>query len=181
MKLRLLRLAARFPLVSLASVLLVLGASLTLLVSAGRGLAHHESDAPIQAEEGREILGRMWLDRWPESAKTQTNFLLFMAGGIGLHEEGAAYKFSIEVFEFERKSKRIEAKFLDDGAKKDVDFTIERCSDLPPFDLCLRLQDQFRGPRTYYSFAREDELTERAPWLRGELELARARGQAPGR
>lgn len=169
----LLRLAARSPVIAFSAVLAI---GLAALVGVVRSVS-----APQDHEilEGREVLGRFWFERWPETAKTQNNFLLFMAGGIGLHESGAAYKFSIELFEFERKSSRIEAKFLDDASRKDVDFKIERCSDQPPFDLCLRLQDDFRGPRTYYSFAREDELTERAPWLRGELELARARALAP--
>lgn len=145
------------------------------LLAALRGVGAAPEADTVENSGGRSILNRFWFERWPEAPSTRSHYLLFLAGGMGLHEEGASYKFAIELFEFERKGERIEAKFLDDGERKNIDFKIEPCSERPPFDLCLRWNDEFRGPRTYYTFASEDELAERAPWLRGEYELARAR------
>lgn len=158
----------------------LLGASLTLLVATMR--AHYAEElasaAAVEASEGRGILGRAWFDRWPDAPTTDIHLLIFLAGGIGVHEHGAQYKFALELFEFERQGKHLDVSFLHDGARAKVDFSIERCSDLPPFDACLRLHDDFRGPRTYYGFADDEELARRLPWTVGEMALARSRAGA---
>lgn len=173
MKIRLLRALARRPLLAFCSVLAL---GLAVLVGGLRAAQPRaEATADIQENTGRAILNRLWFDRWPETPMTKVHFLLFMAGGLGMHEEGASYKFTAEFFEFERFGKRLEARFLDDGEKRDVTFKVESCSDLPPFDACLRIENDFRGPRTYYGFAYDEDLTRHLPWTQGELDLARAR------
>lgn len=177
MTLRLPRVLARHPLFVAATVF-ALG---TFALTSGVRAVFVQNAAVVaddlSDDSGRSILNRFWMDQWPDSPTTKAHYLLFMAGGLGLHEEGAAYKFSIEFFEFERFGKRLETKFLDSGEKKEVKFKVERCDELPPFDACLRIEDPFRGPKTYYSFARDGELAERLPWLQGELDLAKARAE----
>jgi len=164
----------------LASFFVALGLGLATTVSVVRSAFHEElaTATDIEAADGRGILGRGWFDSWPESPTTKAHFMVFLAGGIGIHEHGSSYDFSMEVFELERRGRHLDVTFLQDGSKVGVDFTIERCSDLPPFDACLRFQDPFRGPRTYFGFADDDELTRRLPWTKGEIELAKARAAA---
>lgn len=164
----------------LAAFFLVLALGLVALVSVARSAFREElaTATDIEAADGRGILGRGWFDSWPDSPTANANFLVFLAGGMGIHEAGSSYKFSLEVFELERRGKHLDITFLQDGTTIGVDFTIERCSDLPPFDACLRFQDPFRGPRTYYGFADDEEMTRRLPWTKGEIELAKSRAAA---
>ena len=184
MKIQILRAVARRPLLALSVCLVALVLAVGTAVSAARTAcrgrdslvaANAEAWAGLEESSGRAILGRLWFDQWPEGPTTKVHLLLFLAGGFGFHEEGASYKFAMEFFEFERFGKRLDASFLSDGEKRDVKFKVEGCSDLPPFDACLRLEDAFRGPRTYYGFASEEELTRRLPWAHGEMALAKAR------
>ena len=164
MKPRLLRALARHPLFAAATVL---GLAVFSVASGVRAVCQPDA-VDLEDDSGRAILNRFWMDQWPDSPTSKAHYLLFMPGGMGLHEEGAAYKFSVEFFEFERFGKRLETKFLDDGEKKEVKFKVERCDELPPFDAC----SAHRGtvPRT------EDVLQ-----LRARRRAHEALAVAPGR
>jgi hypothetical protein len=128
--------------------------------------------------DGRAILGHAWFDKWPASAREESTFALFLPGGIILYDEGTAYRSTVEFLEFERRGKTIEYKFLQDGRKGELTFTVERCDERPPFDLCLTLSAAPKGPKKLYGFASSQD---EAAMLTGKVghRVQRARQLTP--
>src|SRR5689334_9215234 len=108
MKLRLLKFAARRPLLALALSCCVVGMSIAaiagLATSRGRtSEAPNLADgAPTPSGNPRAILSRVWFDKYPEKRTDTIEILIFLAGGIGIHEKGSAWRATVDVFEFER-------------------------------------------------------------------------------
>jgi hypothetical protein len=164
-----LALAARRPLLALAALI----AGVWLAVTAASALRGDDA-----SKNPRLILGRVWFDRYPEKRTDSTQVLIFLAGGIGLHESGSVYRSSFDLFEFERQGDKVSLAFLQDRKTAETRFTVTPCDERPPFDLCLDFTDSPRGPKRYYGFGDEDEMARKIPWGRPLLRAAEGRAAA---
>lgn len=156
--------------------LVALGVALALL-AAPFALVGPSDDAPAEDPAARPylILDRVWLDRYPEEARDELKLWFWSSSGLGVYQQGSAYRFSIDVFDFSRNGRRLEMTFLQDEARARTRFQVAEC-DEAPFDLCLTLDESPRGPRRYFGFSDHRAQEQALPWL-SEVE-ARARAAA---
>jgi hypothetical protein len=176
MKLALLRFFAQRPLTLLALAAVgTLGAAAAVggaALSTGddRGAADQGRDAldrPL--DDPRKILGRGWFDSWPEKRRDNLRLFYFGGGGVGLYEEGTSYRYAVDWFDLERQGDKLTIKFLQDGVTVETKFTISRCDEKHPFDLCLDLANSPRGPKRYYGFDDDEDYATKMPWAAGML------------
>ena len=74
----------------------------------------------------------------------------------GVFQRGSSYRINLEVFEFLRDANELQVRFPQTGKKATLRYRTTRCSDHPPFDLCLEIdQNPWQGPRRYYGFRDE--------------------------
>ena len=123
----------------------------------------------------RDLLNRIWFDNLPEKRTDEITIALFLGGGIGIFDTGSAYRSTFEMFEFERKSAELDFVLLHDKKRATVKYTITDCDEKPPFDLCLALEGNPRGPKKLYGFAYDEDEAARVPWSRDLREVAKAR------
>jgi hypothetical protein len=126
----------------------------------------------------RGILNRVWFDHYPQSTRDEISVGIWLAGGLGIFEQGSVWRTGYEIFEFERNGDRLTTRLLQDRAESRTRFRVESCDDQPPFDLCLLLEQPTRGPARYYSFGDGDDMAEHLPWAGSLLGSARARVRA---
>ncbi|OJY29662.1 MAG: hypothetical protein BGO98_48445 [Myxococcales bacterium 68-20] len=136
-----------------------------------------ETTAP-NAKDPRLVLGRAWFDRYPGSRSDEVDLWWFSSAGIGIHDRGSVWRSTMDFFDFERQSSKVELMFLHDKKKELVRFEVVACEDEPPFDLCLDLKEPLRGKKRLYSFAFEDEMDAHVPWARAWRASAEARSRA---
>lgn len=164
------------------AVLAVLAASATAFVafrSPNAAKASHvdvepRAERPEPAAKPRDLLGRLWFDRLPEKRTDEVTVALFFSGGIGLFESGSSYRFTFELFEFERRAADLDLVLLHDKKRAQVKYTVKDCDEKPPFDLCLELEGAPRGPKKLYGFAYDDDEAASIPWARDLREAGRA-------
>lgn len=142
--------------------------------------AQHDTAATTAGDVGpdaspRVLLNRVWFDRLPEKATDTFDLWIFLAGGIGLREQGSRYRATIDLFEFERRGSTLEGRHLHDGARIRTTFDVRTCDDHPPFSLCLTIADIAGGKKELYGFGEDDEMDRHAPAARAVLAAARAR------
>lgn len=126
------------------------------------------------AAKPRDLLGRLWFDRLPQKRTDEVTVALFFGGGIGLFESGSSYRFTFELFEFERRAADLDLVLLHDKKRAEVKYTVKDCDEKPPFDLCLELEGSPRGPKKLYGFAYDDDEAASIPWARDLREAGRA-------
>lgn len=170
MLLRLLRLAARRPLLALALVCAV-----PVLIVAALAGARGTHEAP--AGNPRAVLGRVWFDRYPDKATDEIQVWIWLGGGIGIHETGSYFRTSFDVFEFERQGDKLSMIYLQDKKTAETRVSITACEEKPPFDLCLDLTNALGGRTRYYGFGDVDDMASRIPWAKGVLRAAEARAE----
>lgn len=168
MFLRLLKLAARRPLLALAvaaaaPILAITAATASLTTTAGNP---------------RAVLGRVWFDRYPEKLTDEAQIWIWFGGGIGIHDTGSFWRQTTDVFEFERQGDKLSMVYLQDKKPAETRFSITTCDEKPPFDLCLDLTNALGGSKRYYGFGDADDMTARIPWSKGVLRAAEARAEA---
>ena len=177
MRLRLLKLAARRPLLALGAVCAV--PALALALAAGVG-AHGAADRDALGNP-RAVLGRVWFDRYPEKLADEAQIWIWFGGGMGIHETGSYWRMSLDVFEFERQGDKLSMVYLQDKKTAETRVKITACDEKPPFDLCLDLTNALGGHTRYYGFGDADDMASRIPWSRGVLRAAEARVEGPRR
>jgi len=148
----------------------------------GLCLAKPKGMQPVPVDESaesravpRDLLNRIWFDKLPEKRSDEVTIALFFGGGIGVFDTGSAYRASFEMFEFERKATELDFVLLHDKKRATVKYTVSDCDDKPPFDLCLVLEGNPRGPKKLYGFAYDEDEAAKVPWSRDLREAARAR------
>jgi hypothetical protein len=134
-----------------AIALLVVG-----LVACGRSKSR---DAVPQHDAEKILESTPWLDRAPESEEDVIHAWIFPRGE-GLYFTGNAHKGAYETFRYWIDDGRIKLKFLSDGSKHEMKFTIERVDDRT-FDYKLTLDRSPRGPQVYYGFEQGRSLPDR--------------------
>ena len=173
MLLRILKLAARRPLIALG---LVLAVPLLLIVLTVGGSARGEA-----LGSPRAVLGRVWFDRYPEKATDVAQVWIWFGGGIGIHETGSYFRTAFDVFEFERQGDKLSMVYLQDKKTAETRFKVTACDEKPPFDLCLDLTDALGGRTRYYGFGDLDDMATRIPWSKSVLRSAEVRAAGPRR
>jgi hypothetical protein len=173
MMVRLLKLAARRPLLALG-----LAATVPVALIAAATGAVRPGEA---AGSPRAVLGRVWFDRYPDKATDEIQVWIWLGGGIGIHETGSYFRMSFDAFEFERQGDKLSMVYLQDKKTAETKFTVAACDEKPPFDLCLDLTNALGGRKRYYGFGDVDDMASRIPWSKGLLRTAEARAQGPRR
>ncbi|MFO0616299.1 MAG: hypothetical protein U0414_27145 [Polyangiaceae bacterium] len=171
MRLQLLKLAAKRPLVALFGALLLVGAA----VAAPIALVASSGGSEASAANPRSLIGRLWLDRYPGKPRDEVDLILFFGSGFGVYEHGSRYKASMEFFEFERQGGAVEVHFFQDDSRMKTKFEISACSDDRNFDLCLDFKNSPRGPKRYYSWGRDGDDAAHVPWAEDWKRGAEAR------
>ncbi|MEZ4263741.1 MAG: hypothetical protein R3B36_31905 [Polyangiaceae bacterium] len=133
--------------------------------------------APVETQDPKEILGRVWFDKLPATRKDPVDVWIFLGGGIGIEDKGSFYKFTIEMFDLERRGSELEIAFLQDGKKAKTTFDIKPCDDKPPFNRCLTFSPPLRGVSKLYGFAYDDEMDAHVAWGRSVRRTAEARAR----
>ncbi|HVY46811.1 MAG TPA: hypothetical protein VHB21_13080, partial [Minicystis sp.] len=143
-------------------------------------LAHaHEAAPPPGAElDPREVLNRVWFDKYPEKRRDEVNVLLFFSSGIGLRDSGSAFRSTFDLFEFERQRDKVAVVYFQDKKRIETSFKVVRCDDDPPFNVCLELAESPGGPKRYHGFYYEDEMDSAVPWARALRQSAEERVRA---
>ncbi len=159
-------------------------AAAVLTWGVSRACGHHEETAVTEdgveadARDPKQILGRVWFDRLPKNRSDDVTIAIWFGGGIGLYDKGSTWRSTIDVFEFERRKDVLDITFLHDKKSSSTSFTIEKCDDVPPFDLCLKLADPPRGPKVLRGFMRRDEMDAAIPWSRDLESAAKSKAAA---
>jgi hypothetical protein len=165
MWLRLLRLAARRPLSAVAVVISAASILVLALVFAMTGLRNNPRPGGEGMGNPRGLIGRPWLDRYPEKSRDEIDLLIFFGSGFGLYEHGSRWRATLEFFEFERQGNAVELTFFQDNKRHKTRFNVVECHDDDNFDLCLDFDSSPRGPKRYRSWGRDGDDEQRLPWL----------------
>jgi hypothetical protein len=156
-------------------------AAVALFAVATRGEPRPDVESGADAHKsGRTILSRPWFDRLPENNRENFHLWFWFGGGVGIHESGSRFRFSLDIFEFERKGSAVDMKYFADGKKIETGFKIERCDELPPFDLCLTFDKApGDGPKKLYGFDYDDDLDSNVPWAAQARRAAEEQARGP--
>jgi hypothetical protein len=173
MRLHLLKLAARHPLLALAVV------TATPILAITVAASHHVTTEPLG--NPRAVLGRVWFDRYPEKLTDEAQIWIWFGGGIGVHDTGSFWRQTTDVFEFERQGDKLSMVYLQDKKTAETRVSITACDEKPPFDLCLDLTSPLGGQKRYYGFGDADDMAARIPWSKSVLRAAEARADAKRR
>jgi|HubBroStandDraft_1064217.scaffolds.fasta_scaffold105131_2 hypothetical protein len=171
MWIRLLKLAAKRPLLALA---LFLSVTLGVMTSAVLALVSHDT---LTDGRPRLVLGRPWFDRFPTKATDEVDLWIWLGGGFGVHDKGSVWRSTVDVFEFERQTDKLSMVYLQDNKTLETHFKITECDEQPPFNLCLNVSPALGGLSRYYSFGDLDEMNARIPWAKATLGSADARAR----
>lgn len=149
----------------------------------GYGLrSNGHPERPYASAPPRQLLGRVWFDHYPESSRDQNSYAIFLAGGIGLAEQGSVWRSRFEIFDFERRGNELDLELIQDGRRSTIAFSVDGCDEAPPFDTCLTLaENPTGGPTRYYSFGDGEDFAEHLPWATDLVESARLRVRAAPR
>lgn len=131
-----------------AMVLALALAGLVVLVRGGG-----QDDAAPTTGDADLISDRLWVDSKPERYTDYVNALVVIDDvPIGLFQKASAYHMVLEVFEYKRAGNKVALEFPQSKKRRSFRYTVTRCDDLPPFDLCLTVNENpWGGPRRYYS------------------------------
>lgn len=161
MWIRFLKVCARRPLAAL-SIVLMLAIGLVAVPIA----LTHGSDRTEAATNPRQLIGRVWLDKYPRNGRDEIDLIIFFGSGFGVYEHGSRYKATMEFFEFERQGDKVEMTFFQDKEQKKTKFSVKTCTDDDNFDLCLDFDNSPRGPKRYRSWGSDGEDSAHIPWAR---------------
>jgi hypothetical protein len=114
-------------------------------------------DGPPPGEDPSLVTGRVWLETRPQSPTDYVHGLFLLPRPyVGAFQRSSSYDFHFERFDYKREGKTLSLTFPQTGKKADVTFTISPCDTLPPFDLCLDLNDNpWGGPKRFYGKRRQ--------------------------
>lgn len=141
------RVIRRFGIRRLGAAGLAITASAMVSWAALSGTSHGTSHTSELSPD--LLVDRPWYDRIPANQESQLMIFTFSRTGIGVYNEGSAWRGRYDVFQFSRSESRLRIVFQQDRARHETAFTITSCQN-GPFDLQLRLAESPRGPRTYY-------------------------------
>jgi len=129
-------------------------------------------DAGSQAEDPSLLVNRVWVDAQPEQLTDYVQASYFASKqSIGVFQKASAYDIHLELFKWKRDDKAIAMTFPQTGKTAKPRFSIERCDDMPPFDLCLTLSENpWGGPKRYHGMREEEDESAKLGALRASLQ-----------
>jgi hypothetical protein len=138
-------------------ILLLVAAAVWWLMR-GRDAGDGDAD-PARGENPRLLLDRVWIDSKPEKHTDYMHALIVLSDApIGAFQKASAYHVELEIFEFTRDGAKVSLNFPQRDQRARFSYQIEKCDELPPFDLCLTLSaNPWKGPRRYYGLSEQDE------------------------
>ncbi|MFK7991626.1 MAG: hypothetical protein AB8I08_36755 [Sandaracinaceae bacterium] len=114
------------------------------------------------AQARSELINRNWLDVWPEAADDSLKVYRFTPSmGGGVFQDRTVFEGSFELFTFDATHDRLTIRFPGRDEVHETDYRIERVEGPHPFTRRLVLEDDPRGPGTYYGW---DEHQTAAPF-----------------
>jgi hypothetical protein len=156
--------------VFLASVIVVVGLRLF------RGRA---SSTTVDGLDESLIDGRAWVEGRPDRLTDYVHAAFFVSRvNFGIFERASAYDMRLEFFDLSRQKGVLKIHFPQTKKDANVTFTVKECSDKPPFDLCLDVNDNpWGGPKRYYGFQKTDDEKAELGNFAERLHEAAARSQ----
>jgi hypothetical protein len=117
------------------------------------------SDGSHQGEDPSLLVDRVWVDGQPEQLTDYVQASYFAdEQPVGVFQKASAYDMRLELFTWKRDDRTISLTFPQSGKAAKLRFSIERCDDLPPFDLCLTLSDNpWGGPKRYHGMREQED------------------------
>lgn len=108
----------------------------------------------LPADEARQQLtDRNWVDVWPESKDERLHVYRFTPSmGGGVFQDRTVFQGSFELFQFEATGEQIRFHFPGPEERVTTGYRIEPVDGPPPFTHRLVLEDDPRGPGTYYGW-----------------------------
>jgi hypothetical protein len=131
-------------------VLLLIAAAIWWL---WRGRGGEQAEPARGGEDPRLLLDRVWIDSKPQRHVDYVQAMIALSDApIGVFQKASAYHGELEIFEFKREGAGVRVHFPQTDRNRRFTYRIQRCDDLPPFDLCLTLSENpWKGaPRRYY-------------------------------
>ncbi|GAB5546003.1 MAG: hypothetical protein SangKO_057630 [Sandaracinaceae bacterium] len=108
----------------------------------------------LPADEARQQLtDRNWIDVWPESKDEQLHVYRFTPSmGGGVFQDRTVFQGNFELFQFEASGEQIRFHFPGPEERVTTAYRIEPVDGPAPFTHRLVLEDDPRGPGTYYGW-----------------------------
>lgn len=132
------------------------------------------------------IFGRAWMTPAPErETDWMHGFVVLREQRLGAFYRASYWRVEQELFEFDRDDgeRVLRLRFPQDDRRATVRYDVRECDDMPPFELCLELDNNpWGGPRRYYAYRDgddEDEAARRHPGLARVLRLVDSLRGAP--
>lgn len=139
------------------------------------------ADEGVEADAApRLLLNRVWFDKLPKRDTDSIDLWIFLSGGVALHENGSRYRGAFDFLDFERQGAKLDGKYLHDKKAFKTSFSVRSCTENPPFDLCLTLDDVDGKKVELYGFGSDEDMEQEAPRAKGFLAAAKARGSYVG-
>ncbi|MGZ3419427.1 MAG: hypothetical protein ACXVEF_18665 [Polyangiales bacterium] len=133
------------------------------------------TSAKTAAEDPSLIDGKFWVAARTEKLTDKVHAAIFLSSwNLGLFDESSYYAGRHEFFEFTRKGAEVKGYFGQTDKSWTITYEVNKCDELPPFDLCLKLSaNPWGGPKKYYGFSDPEEeskqLGKRAKAARAQL------------
>jgi hypothetical protein len=138
---------------------LVIGA-LRMLHRGGGDPASSAGGGLVEAADDALLDGRFWVEGRPDKLTDYVHGAFFVSrANFGVFERASAYDVRFEFFDLTRSGRDLKIFFPQTKKDTKASFAVKRCTDRPPFDLCLELDaNPWGGPKRYYGFDKpEDE------------------------
>ena len=132
--------------------------SIALALLAATACTSHHSKT-LTGDEARQVLiDRNWIDRMPETERDKLHVYRFVPNmGGGVYQDRTIFKGTFELFQFEATNSEIRFNLLETHDKVTSHYTIEHVDGPAPFDLKLTIDNDPRGPHTYYGMRAETD------------------------
>lgn len=113
----------------------------------------------LRGEDPGLLIDRVWVDSQPEKLTDYVQATYVSSRqSIGVFQKASAYDYRFEVFKWKRDGGKVDFTFPQSSKSTSVKFTIKKCDDLPPFDLCLDLSENpWGGPKRYHGMLEQDD------------------------
>ncbi|MEM9192280.1 MAG: hypothetical protein AAGF12_24110 [Myxococcota bacterium] len=108
----------------------------------------------LPADEAREqLIDRNWIDVWPEEKDDRLRVYRFTPSmGGGVFQDRSVFQGRFELFKFRAEGEHLHFEFPENDQQVDSIFKIEAVDGPAPFTHRLVIEDDPRGPGTYYGW-----------------------------
>jgi hypothetical protein len=130
--------------------------TVSILLAIGLAACSHKTASIDEAEAGKLLINRNWLDRMPETERDRLHVYRFVPDmGGGVFQDRTLYKGTFELFTFSVEGDQLRLVLPETHDEVTSSFRIEPVDGPAPFDLKLTIANDPRGPHVYYGMRRE--------------------------